>query len=243
MGSWTGFLSLPTCKMGTTIPVLPVAMKKKWDIVSGMRSANTRYCWDSEVTVLLSLPFPDSGQGIGFAEWLVLPMSCFSGLIWGLLCEPVSILEDGATVGAPYSHKSPFQAECKAAAKDSTSKKSSLTGLSFALRVPWPFLLNPHTLPPDLFPLLAGWIPSFCPLFPPRTWKGVSGLQIHVNNESFTSIYLFIYFWLPAQHTGSLLCDRRSNLYPLQWKRGVLTTGPARKSLYYTILYKALKHL
>ena len=45
-------------------------------------------------------------------------------------------------------------------------------------------------------------------------------------------LLLFIYFWLPAQHAGSLLCDQRSNLYPLQWKRGVLTTGPARKSLH-----------
>lgn len=59
---------------------------------------------------------------------------------------------------------SPSWAECKAVVKDSTSKKSSLIGLSFALRVPWPFLLNPHTLPPDIFPLFAGSIPSF-PLF------------------------------------------------------------------------------
>ena len=33
-----------------------------------------------------------------------------------------------------------------------------------------------------------------------------------------------------VQHVGSQFPSQGSNLCPLQWKRGVLTTGPPRKS-------------
>ena len=44
----------------------------------------------------------------------------------------------------------------------------------------------------------------------------------------FYSIYLFIF--LTEWHVGSWFHDQGLNLCPLQWKRGVLTTGPPGKS-------------
>ena len=43
--------------------------------------------------------------------------------------------------------------------------------------------------------------------------------------KGFFKIYLFIYFWL--HHTACEILDshRGLNLYPLQWKSRVLTTG------------------
>lgn len=128
-----------------------------------MRSANTRYCLGSEVTVFSFLPSPD--RECRGKDWLVLSMSCFSKLIWGLLCEPVSILEAGAAVGMLCSHKNSLWAECKTVTKDLTSRKSSLIDLSFALMVPWPFLFSPHPLPPDFFPLPSGSFPPLRTLF------------------------------------------------------------------------------
>ena len=43
--------------------------------------------------------------------------------------------------------------------------------------------------------------------------------------------YFVSSFFLAVQHTGSWLSDQGSNLCPLQWKCGVLTTRLPRKSL------------
>ena len=41
------------------------------------------------------------------------------------------------------------------------------------------------------------------------------------------------------QHAGYYFPDQQSNLWPLQWKHGVLTTGPSGNSL---IFFKYLFH-
>lgn len=48
-------------------------------------------------------------------------------------------------------------------------------------------------------------IPSFCPLFPPRTCKGISGLQIHV---IMSLLFLFIYLFLAACTAHRILVVR-----------------------------------
>ena len=42
--------------------------------------------------------------------------------------------------------------------------------------------------------------------------------------------YSFFSFAMLQWHAGSLFPDQGSNLYLLQWKPGVLTTGPPEKS-------------
>ena len=41
---------------------------------------------------------------------------------------------------------------------------------------------------------------------------------------------LSVFLFLAAQHVGSQFSDQGSNLHPLQWKNGILTTGPLGKS-------------
>ena len=51
-------------------------------------------------------------------------------------------------------------------------------------------------------------------------------------NTSFLHFLLsFDSFGCIAQHAGSLTRDQGSNMCPLQWKCGVLTTGPPGKPL------------
>ena len=48
----------------------------------------------------------------------------------------------------------------------------------------------------------------------------------------FLFIYLFIYFW-PHHMARGIFPNEGSNPRSLQWKRGVLTTGPPGKSYFY----------
>ena len=43
-------------------------------------------------------------------------------------------------------------------------------------------------------------------------------------------ILFFFFYHITAQHVGSEFPDQESNLCPLHWKHGVLTTGPSGKS-------------
>ena len=68
----------------------------------------------------------------------------------------------------------------------------------------------------------------------------IFGLQIVSPNLwlivsfAFFPFFSFLFYFLghPAWHVGSQFPDQRSNLSPLHWKLGVLTTGPLRKSCF-----------
>lgn len=54
---------------------------------------------------------------------------------------------------------------------------------------------------------------------------------------------IVLFFGCTVGHAGSQFPDQRSNPYPLQWKRRVLTTGPPGKSKPKELTFKVFQEL
>ena len=73
----------------------------------------------------------------------------------------------------------------------------------------------------------------------PKSNSQIRKIMLHVYQEYYLPVYnkVFFFFFLsfffccPVQHVGSYFPYQGSNLCPLHWKRGLLTTGPPGKSL------------
>ena len=64
-----------------------------------------------------------------------------------------------------------------------------------------------------------------------------AAMNIRVHVSFRIGVFGVFFFFIPRSGTaGSYFPDQRLNLCPLQWKRGVLTTGRPGKSLFFNFL-------
>ena len=97
-----------------------------------------------------------------------------------------------------------------------------------------------HNGPPFLYPFIHWWTLGFVlPFWLPWTCVCKQGprrlyTRVHSHTGLNTDFFAFL-----AHHTawGIQLPDQISNLCPLHWKRGVLTTGPPGKAPYFFFFF------
>ena len=101
---------------------------------------------------------------------------------------------------------------------------------------PGPPAIIPSLLPPTYWSSAVSW-ESTCSSCDSEGWK-ITGKATFGDWGDFGGWLGF--FGHTVEHTGSWLPDQGSNSCPLEWKHGVLTTGPPGKSQVFFFSIKCL---